>query len=66
MSAAEKYLVEHGGLMRCCLATLQEHMANAKASPKEGEVLPCKYHPQDNSMIFRNGVWIWNRPKEAA
>lgn len=60
----QPYKVFHGGLMRCCLATLNEAMHEAVDAPQEGEVLPCKYHPEDNSMIFRDGAWRWNRPAE--
>jgi len=60
----EKYLVRYGGLMRCCLATLEEAMLNAKEPPKEGDILACKYHPKDNSMIFCDGGWEWNKPKD--
>lgn len=56
-----EYKVFHGGLMRCCLATLDEHMQAAEEPPKEGDVLPCKYHPDDNSMIFTDGAWRWNQ-----
>lgn len=46
-----------GGLMRCCLATL-----NGSESLKEedGEILPCKYC--SSSMVFAKGIWGWNHP----
>lgn len=59
------YVVRTGGLMRCCLATLDAAMLASQVPPKEGDILPCRYHPQDNSMIFRDGGWEWNAPKES-
>lgn len=61
-----EYKVYHGGLMRCCLATLDEFMAATEVEPKQGDVLPCKYHPEDQSMIFHNGAWRWNYPMETS
>ncbi len=54
------YLVRHGGLMRCCLATLDEFMATKDEPPEEGDTLRCKYHCDNGGMIFRNGGWEWN------
>lgn len=58
MTDARRYRVFHGGLMRCCLATLEERMATCAPDPVEGEVLPCKYC--SSSMIFGGGAWRWN------
>lgn len=57
-----QYRVHHGGLMRCCLASLDEAMAARTEPPAEGETLHCKYHDDNGGMIFRNGAWEWNRP----
>lgn len=60
----EKYLVRHGGLMRCCLLSLDDAMVAAAEPPKEGDTLHCKYHESEQpDMIFRNGGWEWNRPR---
>ncbi len=59
----EKYEVRIGGLMRCCLSTLEDFMARAKEQPKEGDTLLCRYHCNNGGMIFRNGAWEWNRPE---
>jgi hypothetical protein len=52
--------VRPGGLMRCCLATLNEHMAGRCEAPKEGERLGCRYCKNvGGGMIFRGGAWEW-------
>lgn len=58
----EKYQVFHGGLMRCCLATLDEAMVAAEVPPKDGDKLQCKYH-DGYGMIFSGGAWRWNKPE---
>lgn len=51
--------VRPGGLMRCCLETLEKSMQGRAESPKEGETMQCKYHDGEG-MIYRNGAWEWN------
>jgi hypothetical protein len=58
----EKYLVRHGGLMRCCLLSLDDAMVAAELPPKEGDIIHCAYHDDNGGMIFRNGGWEWNAP----
>jgi len=58
------YRVFQGGLMRCCLATLDDYMAKTDKPPQEGDTLPCAYHSDNGGMIFRDGAWRWNRPEE--
>lgn len=55
-----EYKVRQGGLMRCCLASLDEAMEAATSPPEEGNTLRCKYC--SNSMIFVNDAWQWDRP----
>jgi len=55
------YKVRHGGLMRCCLASLQERMATCAPDPKEGEQEKCKYC--NNWMVFVGDAWEWDREK---
>lgn len=51
--------VKIGGLMRCCLQTLDEHYPNGpEAKAAEGEILSCKWC--SSSMIFHDGYWRWN------
>lgn len=46
-------LVAHGGLMRCCLQTIE----NTPVNDEEGEVLPCAYCR--SSMRLEGGIWKW-------
>lgn len=59
----EKYLVRHGGLMRCCIATLDEAMVAAEKPPEEGDKLTCKYCHEEYGMVFRDGAWEWATPR---
>lgn len=56
----EVYRVKQGGLMRCCLASLDDHVVERDEDQhfKEGEILPCKWCK--SSMIFTDGAWQWN------
>ena len=48
--------------MRCCLGTLDEHMAQRDTEPEQGETLDCKYEEPGNArMIYDLGVWRWNK-----
>jgi hypothetical protein len=60
------YQVRTAGLMRCCLATLAERMPLCAEDPVEGEIIHCQHHPDNGGMIFRDGVWEWNRPDDVA
>lgn len=54
--------IRHGGLMRCCLATVEEEAETRQVAPTEGETLDCKYEAAGNqNLIFRDGYWEWNR-----
>lgn len=48
-----------GGLMRCCIKSLQE---DRPTNPQEGDVRPCKWC--DATVIYKFGAWEWNREKE--
>lgn len=57
---AKERRVRHGGLMRCCLATLAESIEPSHV----GSTLSCKYEddPNNQNMIVADdGVWEWNR-----
>lgn len=61
--STQAYRVKHGGLMRCCLASLDEYMAAVADTdlPKEGDTLSCTYEkPTTPQMRFRDGAWEWN------
>jgi hypothetical protein len=60
-----EYPLRPGGLMRCCLASLDEAMRERAEPPQEGETMHCKYCKPDNGgMIFRDGAWEWSNPDE--
>lgn len=57
-----KYTVNQRGLMRCCLASLDEAMQQANRPPEEGDAVHCRFHTDNGGMIFRGGAWMWNNP----
>jgi hypothetical protein len=57
VKGAAPYGVDPAGLMRCCIATLQEDYYVREIMPEEGHVIPCKYC--SNKMIFRDEEWGW-------
>jgi len=56
-----------GGLMRCCLETISNYVAQdlGREIP-EGFVLDCDHEAPGNAqIIFLSGAWRWNhRPEE--
>lgn len=58
------YKVWHGGLLRCCLASLDMFMVATETDPVDGDTLNCKFHDDGGGMIFRDGAWQWNRPHD--
>ena len=44
-------LLRPGGLMRCCIGTLDE----SEVEEVEGATLKCKHCP--DSLVFRDGAW---------
>lgn len=60
------YYVDTGGLMRCCIETIHNHMAVREDNPQEGEILDCEHEePGNQQIIFSDGAWRWNK-KEVA
>lgn len=52
--------VNQGGLMRCCLLSLSEHVnENPDREVVGNEVIDCNYC-SNGSMIHEEGVWRWN------
>ncbi len=47
-----------GGLMRCCLKTLAEHI-DSGGSEEEGTIVKCKYCGVTGGAVVRNGRWEW-------
>lgn len=62
------YTYRIGGLMRCCLGSLDLQMAvrmeDGKDAPQEGETLrtECCNTP----LIFRDGAWEWDMTRDPA
>lgn len=55
-----------GGLIRCCLKTLDELYPGGPARiAAEGQKLQCRYMPDapNHRMIFRDGAWEWDWPQ---
>jgi len=56
----EHVSVRHGGLMRCCLASLKHHIDTAREPPQEGDRLMCAYCDNiGGGMVFKHGAWEW-------
>lgn len=51
-----------GGLLRCCIATIEELYPDGPARiGVEGQLLQCNHHTEVVApMRFRNGAWEWN------
>lgn len=58
--------IRHGGLMRCCVQSVDENDKTRTVEPKEGDLLRCTYcregHEPPN-MVFRDGAWEWRGPE---
>lgn len=55
--------VDQGGLMRCCLLTLQQY----QGPEEEGSTVACAYEkPTELSeatvMVVQDGIWRWAGP----
>ena len=50
------YSVRKGGLMRCCLVTLDDHELETQGTAQD-KPLPCKWCK--SKMIHRAGAWEW-------
>lgn len=56
-SAANEHRLRIGGVMRCCIATLEKRIPDG--APVEGEKLPCEYC--SSGLIYNDGAWEWDR-----
>lgn len=56
MGKEHHYKVRQGGLMRCCLASLDAYMLAATTPPQDGDKIRCRSHG-GKGMIFRDGAW---------
>ncbi len=52
-----RYRVRPGGLMRCCLQTLDEHMDTATEAPLIGTVLSCRFCSRSSMIVAPDGTW---------
>jgi hypothetical protein len=55
---AISYRVAQGGLMRCCLSSLDEHILN-NGPGDDGDRVACAYC-KDTWMIREGGTWRWD------
>lgn len=58
--AFDYYRVRIGGLMRCCIATIDVKMVAATKPPKDGDTMSCLYC-KDGRMCFRDDAWEWDQ-----
>ena len=58
-SQIEPYMIAPGGLMRCCLQSLDDAIGKAKQRPTEGDTLRCKWCSDEFGMVFKGGAWRW-------
>lgn len=55
---ANEYPLNHGGVFRCCIASLSEDETEAV----EGDTRICKYcKSPDGGLKLTNGVWAWDK-----
>lgn len=60
-----RYRVNQGGLMRCCLESLDVYMeerngAGRDSDGNDGDIADCRHC--SSSMIRADGTWKWNQP----
>lgn len=64
---ADTYKFKHGGLMRCCLASLDDEMLRRQQASEplmnEGDTLKCKYCNDEYGMVCKDGYWQWAKPE---
>lgn len=58
----DSYRVRHGGLLRCCLQSLDDAMVATETPPKDGDTVKCQYCSDEYGMVFRDGAWQWAAP----
>jgi ribosomal protein L37AE/L43A len=55
-----KYSVRHGGLLRCCLESLDKQLSEADVEPAVGTVLTCSFCHNPELVRAADGTWEWN------
>lgn len=57
---SKQYRVATGGLMRCCLETIQ-NIVERETEPEEGEVFDCVHEkPGNQQIVVENKTFRWN------
>lgn len=57
---ANERRVRQGGLMRCCIGTIDDSTEPTRV----GTTLSCKYEPPDRAttmVVALDGIWEWQR-----
>ena len=60
----ELYRRRHGGLLRCCIQSLDEQLEATETQPPIGTVLICVYCHKPTLVRAPDGVWEWNRGEQ--
>lgn len=62
----ETYAFKHGGLMRCCLQSLDDAMVHRQDLDQpltaEGDTVDCRWC--ETRMRCQGGYWLWAGKKE--
>jgi len=60
----ESYLVNHAGLMRCCLQSLDDAMLQAERLPVPGTIIKCQYCGDPYGIVLGpDQTWRWAAPE---
>lgn len=52
-----------GGLMRCCIESLDRQVRAMTERPTDGMKLDCEFEKPGNENLILDGfTWRWNRP----
>ena len=51
------YRLNIGGVLRCCISSLSQHMETCAGDHVEGDFVACLYC--DSGVVLRDGVWRW-------
>ncbi len=57
------YRVRHGGLLRCCLESLDNQLVAAETEPDKGTVLTCEFCHKPTLLRAPDGTWEWSKPQ---
>lgn len=58
-----EYRLAQGGLMRCCIESLDRQVRAMTERPTDGMKLDCEFEKPGNENLILDGfTWRWNRP----